>query len=58
MIYTHVLNRRGRGVRSPLDRLRKTMGQEGGVPATVRKGEPDVQADANCHAFDECNAGC
>jgi len=28
MIYTHVLNRGGRGVHSPLDRLRKPMGIE------------------------------
>jgi integron integrase len=31
MIYTHVLNRGGRGVYSPLDRLRKAMGTEAGV---------------------------
>ena len=31
MIYTHVLNRGGRGVHSPLDRLRKGPGQEAGV---------------------------
>ena len=30
MIYTHVLNRGGRGVHSPLDRLRKPMSTEGG----------------------------
>jgi len=30
MIYTHVLNRGGRGVRSPLDRLRKPMATERG----------------------------
>lgn len=30
MIYTHVLNRGGHGVRSPLDRLRKTVGSESG----------------------------
>ena len=28
MIYTHVLNRGGRGVCSPLDRLRKGVGKE------------------------------
>ena len=28
MIYTPVLNRGGRGVRSPLDRLRQAVGQE------------------------------
>ena len=31
MIYTHVLNRGGRGVYSPLDRLRKVAGKETGV---------------------------
>jgi len=31
MIYTHVLNRGGRGVLSPLDGLRKTVGKERGV---------------------------
>jgi len=31
MIYTHVLNRGGRGVRSPLDRLRKAVGKEAGA---------------------------
>jgi len=31
MIYTHVLNRGGRGVESPLDRLRKAAGKETGV---------------------------
>ena len=30
MIYTHVLNRGGRGVHSPLDRLRKPMSVERG----------------------------
>jgi len=30
MIYTHVLDRGGRGVHSPLDRLRKPMSTEGG----------------------------
>ena len=29
MIYTHVLNRGGRGVGSPLDRLRKPVSGEG-----------------------------
>ena len=28
MIYTHVLNRGGHGVHSPLDRLRKAVGSE------------------------------
>jgi len=28
MIYTHVLNRGGRGVESPLDRMRKGVGKE------------------------------
>jgi len=31
MIYTHVLDRGGRGVDSPLDRLRKPMSTEGGA---------------------------
>lgn len=31
MIYTHVLNRGGRGVCSPLDRLRKAVGEESSV---------------------------
>ena len=31
MIYTHVLNRGGRGVYSPLDRLRKAVGKETGA---------------------------
>ena len=30
MVYTHVLNRGGRGVHSPLDRLRKPMTVEAG----------------------------
>ena len=30
MMYTHVLNRGGHGVRSPLDRLRKAVGSESG----------------------------
>ena len=30
MVYTHVLNRGGQGVHSPLDRLRKPMGVETG----------------------------
>ena len=30
MIYTHVLNRGGHAVRSPLDRLRKAAGSESG----------------------------
>jgi site-specific recombinase XerD len=37
MIYTHVLNRGGRGVHSPLDRLRKAMSIEGdGIMRTDR----------------------
>ena len=28
MVYTHVLNRGGRGVESPLDRMRKGVGKE------------------------------
>lgn len=40
MIYTHVLNRGGQGVRSPLDRLRKAVGSEGtGIMRT--DGRPD-----------------
>ena len=31
MIYTHVLNRGGRGVESPLDRMRKAVGKESSV---------------------------
>ena len=31
MVYTHVLNRGGLGVDSPLDRLRKPMSGEAGV---------------------------
>ena len=44
MIYTHVLNRGGLGVHSPLDRLRKPMGaQTGGLrlsdgPAQIPQG--------------------
>ena len=30
MIYSHVLNRGGHGVRSPLDRFRKAVGSESG----------------------------
>ena len=30
MVYTHVLNRGGRGVRSPLDSLRKAVSSESG----------------------------
>ena len=37
MIYTHVLNRGGLGVHSPLDRLRKPMAVETG---SVRLAEP------------------
>ena len=46
MVYTHVLNRGGLGVHSPLDRMRKPMSVEAGVldcPARrvkARRGEP------------------
>ncbi len=30
MVYTHVLNRGGQGVRSPLDNLRKVVSSESG----------------------------
>ncbi len=37
MVYTHVLNRGGRGVHSPLDRLRKAPSAEvGGIIRTYR----------------------
>jgi integrase len=37
MVYTHVLNRGGRGVHSPLDRLRKAPSAEaGGIVRTYR----------------------
>jgi len=39
MIYTHVLNRGGHGVHSPLDRLRKAVGSESGkIMRTGRSG--------------------
>ena len=39
MVYTHVLNRGGRGVHSPLDRLRKAVSSEsGGIFRTDRIG--------------------
>jgi integrase len=37
MVYTHVLNRGGRGVHSPLDRLRKAVsGESSGIIRTGR----------------------
>ena len=36
MVYTHVLNRGGRGVHSPLDSLRKAISSETGAP--IRTG--------------------
>jgi hypothetical protein len=40
MIYTHVLNRGGRGVSSPLDRLRKVARSEGGrIMGTERSAQ-------------------
>jgi integrase len=39
MIYTHVLNRGGRGVRSPLDRLRQPPSGEGGDGRRIMHSE-------------------
>ena len=39
MIYTHVLNRGGHGVHSPLDRLRKPLSGEEGK---IRRAEPSA----------------
>jgi len=36
MVYTHVLNRGGRGVRSPLDSLKKAVSSDGGIRPTGR----------------------
>jgi integrase len=36
MVYTHVLNRGGRGVRSPLDGLRKAVSNDGRIRPTSR----------------------
>ncbi len=46
MIYTHVLNRGGRGVHSPLDRLRKPMSFESGADLGRPVGRPNT-ADAS-----------
>jgi len=40
MIYTHVLNRGGRGVRSPVDALEPEETARGGVSATGRAADP------------------
>jgi hypothetical protein len=40
MIYTHVLNRGGEGVHSPLDRLRKPVSVERGDLGRTRAGRP------------------
>ena len=41
MVYTHVLNRGGLGVHSPLDRLRKPMGVEAGAVRLQDRSAPD-----------------
>ena len=44
MIYNHVLNRGGHGVRSPLDRLRKAVGSESGriMPTDRRRNKVEA----------------
>jgi len=43
MIYRHVLNQGGRGVRSPLDQLRPGSGVRWGYGATVRRLLPAIE---------------
>jgi hypothetical protein len=49
MIYTHVLNRGGRGVRSPLDRLDRRPGSQRGVD--IRSSSPVTARRPSAHRF-------
>ena len=37
MVYTHVLNRGGRGVRSPVDGLQRAVSSDGGIRPACRR---------------------